>query len=126
MPTLINLIALIECAIGASTIFSLFYYPIHSASRKPAGVFIFVLVAAVISFLIGVGLFLKKESARKTLVYFSGYIVIEKTLVFLGVLSLNGKIITEFLRIPVDAISIVYHGLIVLVFSQTRIKHFFE
>ena len=126
MLKLINLIASIECAIGVSTALSLFYYPGQSGSRKPTGVFIFVLVAAAVSFLIGAGLFLKKEKARKYLVYFSGYIVIEKILVFLGVLSLNGKIVTDILRIPVDTISVVYHGLVILIFSQTRIKLFFR
>ena len=125
MLKLINLIASIECAIGASTALSLFYYPGQSGSRKPTGVFIFVLIAAAVSFLIGAGLFLKKEKARKYLVYFSGYIVIEKMLVFLGVLSLNGRVLVAVLGIPVDGISVVYHLLILWLFNKPNMKLFF-
>lgn len=126
MLNLIKLVALIECAIGATTIVGISYYATQSLSQKPLGVFVFVFVAAVVSSLIGLGLLSGKEIARKCLVYFSGYIVIEKTLIFLGVFSLNGRVVSDIRGVPVDVISLAYHGIILIVFSRHQIKAFFK
>ena len=126
MIKLIRLIAVTECLIGFVVILGLSAHPVFAPSTHPLRVFAFDFITAVIAISLGLGLFLLKESARKVLVYFSGYIVMEKILTFMGVISLSGKVLTEFFGISVNIVSLIYHGVIVWFFTRNPVKLFFH
>jgi|GEM_PF-5092334 len=125
MTFLVFLTAAIEWGIGVSTLAAVFYGPESFLDSRP-GVMPFVCLAAVVSILIGTGLFFKKDIARRYLVYFSGYIAIEKTLIFIGVFSLNCKLIDHFAGIPIEWVSFAYHLTIVSLFTRPAVKRYFE
>jgi hypothetical protein len=115
-------ISCVEMLIGASTVTGLLASAAMAAQKKPANVFLFVLVSAAASFIIGAGLFRRKEWARMPLVFFSGYIILTKMLVFTGLMKFSGEIITF---IPADLknlISILYHFFVVVYFTRMSIK----
>ena len=122
---IIALIAFVELAIGISTIIGLLTSASLHLSKKPANVFIFVILSAMISTAIGIGLFKCREWARTAIVFFSGYIILTKVLVFAGLMHFNGEIIAF---IPTDLknyISIAYHAFLFIFFSRKSAKiHF--
>lgn len=124
--SLVLFIAVIECAIGLGTGLGLFLCPLFQSTGKAPGVFAFVLTASMVSFFIGLGLLLKKEWARGYLVYFSGYILLEKLLIFLGVLTLNGKMVSHVLGVSTDIYSLVYHGAILALLSLPKFRSLFR
>lgn len=126
MLKIIRLIGLTECLIGLATLIGVLVYSMRSLSQKGAGVFAFVIAAAAVSFWIGVRVLALDERARRWLVYFSGTILLEKTLIFMGVLSLNGKILTTVFGIGLDSISFVYHGLILLILTRPGVRPLFR
>jgi len=124
--TIVRLIAFIEISIGSVTLFSLMTYSLFSIPKKPLNVFIFVLISSIISCSIGVGLFRHKNWARKTLIFFSGYVIITKILIFSGLLRFTGELITFIPQDIKSSISILYHSLIVLFFSRAVTKKHFS
>lgn len=118
----VRAVAVAEMLIGASTITSLAVTSILDAQYKSLNVLIFVLLSAGLSFIIGVGLYRREEWARVLLVFFSGYIIVIKILIFAGLMSFNGEILTF---VPTDAkniISIAYHGFAVCFFTRGAVK----
>ena len=114
----IKIIAFIEIIIGISTILGLLLF----ISRKPLNVFIFVLISAIISIGIGWGLLTFGNWARILLIFFSGYIILTKILMFMGLLYFNGEIIS-FISISLkNLISILYHAIVMIILNQKTIK----
>lgn len=90
---------------------------IYGFSPKPINVYIFVVVSACISFILGVGILNKREWARNLLVFFSGYVLITKILKYGGLLTFNSDIISAATAMPTwekDAISFFYHSFVIL------------
>lgn len=84
---------------------------------KPLNVYVFVLITATISFILGVGMLARREWARKLLIFFSGYILITKIMKYTGLFVFKGDILTV---IPVwlkDSTSFLYHFVLILVLS---------
>ncbi|MCG3176728.1 MAG: hypothetical protein MOGMAGMI_01689 [Candidatus Omnitrophica bacterium] len=123
MINIIYLIAIIECLIGLVTVVALALYP---GPPKPPAVSLFVFIAAAVSFTIGLGLFYQDERARRWLVYFSGYICLEKLLIFMGVLTLNGQVLPAAWSLPKDALSFTYHAILVALLSRPSMTAFFR
>ncbi|MCX5680489.1 MAG: hypothetical protein NTZ95_07625 [Candidatus Omnitrophica bacterium] len=122
----ISIIAVIELLIGASTVLGVTTtYLLHLSEKSPT-VFIFVLSSAIASTAIGLGLLKHKKWARTLLVFFSGYIVITKVLIFSGLMNFNGEIITFISAGLKNYISIVYHICVVLFFTQHKVKKQFN
>lgn len=121
----IRIIAFVEIVIGLSTMVGLimgawFFFP-----TKPLNVFIFVVISAIASTALGVGLFNCKEKARILLIFFSGYILLTKMLIFLNLLKLCCETTT---LIPVNiknSVSIIYHFLLIIFFTRQRVKKYF-
>jgi len=127
LKKIIRAIAFIEISIGAITMVSLVTYLLFSASEKPVSVFIFVLISSMISISIGYGFFHHKEWARKTILFFSGYIVLTKILIFSGLLHFNGEVMTFIPTSLKDFISFIYHIFIIFFFNNSIVKRsFFE
>ncbi len=125
MLKIIRFIGLIECLIGIVTLGTIVVQPFMFDSSKTPAVLVFVGGTALISFAIGLGILRRNERTRAYLVYFSGYILIEKLLIFAGVLTLNGKIVQSVIGIPTDAISFIYHSIIVLFFIRPSVRRAF-
>jgi hypothetical protein len=122
---IIRTIAITELAIGASTILGLVVSTIFFSSKKSPNVFMFVLMSATASSLIGIGLLRHKHWARMVLVFFSGYIVLTKILIFADLLHFNGEIITLIPASLKNYISIAYHCFVVLFFTRRTTKTHF-
>jgi len=120
-----RLIALIEISIGLLTILGLTTSALFSIAMKPLNVFLFVIISAVISTAIGIGLFNYKEQARKFIVFFSGYIILTKILVFANLLQLCCEIVTFIPPYFKNSTSIVYHTFIILFFTRQTVKRRF-
>ncbi|MBD3378874.1 MAG: hypothetical protein GF408_00205 [Candidatus Omnitrophica bacterium] len=82
--------------------------------EKPLNIYIFVIVSAVISFALGAGLICMKEWARVLLVFFSGYIIIQKVLLFAGLLALNWETAVFVPAGIKNIISLFYHFVILV------------
>lgn len=124
--TIINLIASIEVAIAMATVFGLTYSLLLSRSTKPANVFVFVLASAAISFFLGVSLFFLKNWARQLLVFFSGYVILTKILVFMNILRLEGEMITSISNPAKNTISILYHLFAIIALLRPSVKKLFS
>lgn len=84
---------------------------------KPLNVYVFVLITATTSFILGVGMLARREWARKLLIFFSGYILITKVMKYTGLFVFKGDIVTA---VPVwlkDATSFLYHFVLILVLT---------
>jgi hypothetical protein len=108
----ILLIGIIEIFIGLATLigcFSVQTWGVLGLTGKPGSVYIFVVVTATISLILGIGIIFGREWAKKLLLFFSGYVILTKVLQFLGLLVFKGQIITVIPSQTKDIISIVYH-----------------
>lgn len=121
----IRLVAFIELLIGLSMSFGLLAYSLLSISKKPLNVFIFVLLSATISTIIGAGLLNYREWSRNLLVFFSGYVILTKILIIAGLLRFNGEIIAVIPAGFKNCISILYHGFVILFFNHKTVKGYF-
>lgn len=118
------LIGAAEILIGVTTLLGVAAVQmtgIYNIEPKPLNVYIFVVVTAAISFVLGVGVLEKRVWAEKALIFFSGYIILTKLLKYLGLLTFSGDILTVIPPWGKDAVSIVYH-LFVMVFFLTAAK----
>ena len=112
--------------IGLGTFAAVGHAYVIGASEKSVGVLVFVLMAATVSFFIGLGLLLSRDAARRWALYFSGYVALEKLMIFLGVLTLNGKAFPEVSGIPIDYVSLVYHLFLLYFLSRPQVVLFFK
>ncbi|MGB2630503.1 MAG: hypothetical protein WBD24_02030 [Candidatus Omnitrophota bacterium] len=107
-----SFIGWLEVLIGVLTFTVLLVIQIYQPNGipvKPLNVFVFVMASAVVSFVLGLGLVFHKDWASILLMFFSGFIMLEKLQIFSGLLAFKGEIITV---IPVrvkDVISFIYH-----------------
>ncbi len=122
----VRVIAVIELLIGVFTLTGVMTTHLLHLSKKSPAVFIFVLLASVASAAIGFGLLKYKKWSRTLLIFFSGYIVITKVMIFTGLMSFNGEIITFISAGLKNYISIVYHLCVVLFFTQRKVKEQFS
>jgi hypothetical protein len=116
----------IELLVGMTMIAGLAPILSGTSSPRPFGFYVFIFTTSFVSLAIGVGLIFLKEKARKYLVYFSGYIVIEKIMIFFGVLSLEGEWMTTLFGVSKEVVSFVYHGLALIIFSRHRVRYYFK
>ena len=120
-----RLIGFTELSIGIVTILGLTLSSLLHLSTKSPVVFVFVLISAIISASIGMGLLRCLHWARMSLIFFSGYIVLTKLVLFWGLIKLNGEMAT---LIPTDLknlISVLYHTFIILFFNLRIVKERF-
>ena len=126
MRAWIRWIGVVECAIGLGTVVGVVGSVAAHTSEKSMSVLVFVLMAATVSLGIGVGLLFFKDAARRWVLYFSGYIILEKLMIFLGVLTLSGHIVSDRYGIPTDYVSLVYHLFLLYFLSRKPVRLFFK
>jgi len=80
----------------------------------------------VVSATLGYNILKLKDWARKILIYFSGYIVLTKILIYTGLLSLNGQILIFIPSWIKDLTSTFYHLAIILILAHPASKKIFE
>ncbi len=124
--TIIKIIGITEVLIGLSSFFAAIIFSFMFISKRPLNVFFFVIIASVISYSIGLGLLDYKNWARLLLVFFSGYIIVTKILMFLNLLYFKGEIIT-FIPIELkNTISIIYHAFVKIYLTRPFVKKYFH
>jgi hypothetical protein len=113
----------IEVLIGMTALIGSFaaqmgFIPGHAG--KPDNIYVFVVVTAAVSFVLGVGLLYDREWARKLLIFFAGYIILTKVLIASGLMSFSGVMLTAVSPAIRDMVSGVYHAalLIALMFCS--------
>jgi hypothetical protein len=112
-----TIIAWIEILIGTVTLITsslVQFTGVFAAQPKPTNVYIFVILTAIMAVAFGIGLLYDGKWAVRLLIFFSGYVILTKILVYAGILSFTGAIITI---VPVeikDGISILYHSLLIV------------
>jgi len=123
---IIKTIAISELLIGFITLLSLMIYSFYLQNPKPVNIFIFVLISNLISIILGAGIIYCKERARQMLVFFSGYVLITKLMMIFGLLNFTGEIITFIKTDFKNYISIIYHGIVIILLNQINIKKYFN
>jgi hypothetical protein len=121
--TITRLIAIIEIGIGLATLAgttAVQFWGAFGLAPKPLNVYIFVLIAATSALVLGAGLLSGKKWARILLIFFAGYILLTKLLIYLGLMSFTGAVITAPSPDVKDGISAVYHAFLVLFFYFSR------
>ncbi len=118
----ILLFGYIEITIGLVTIISLIESRLFSGVTKPLGVSIFIFGTSLMSLILGCAVLLRKLWARKLLMFFSGYIILTKLFILLGVITLPPGIdvlISSSIR---NIISSAYHFLVILFFNEEKVR----
>ncbi|MFH1753301.1 MAG: hypothetical protein ABH875_03865 [Candidatus Omnitrophota bacterium] len=121
----IDIVGAIELLLGLMTILFVILFDLFSVVEKPTGVFIFVIASATMSSLLGYGILNHRRWARILILFFSGYVIMLKILLYLDVIRFTG----EILKIPTylrDTSSIMYHIFIILFFTDRRVASKFE
>jgi len=121
----IKIIALVEILIGIVTLIGLTITALFFLPKKPLNIFIFVMISASISTALGVGILKYKEQARVLLIFFSGYIIFTKILIFSDLLQLCCDIVSFIPSYIKNGVSFAYHTFIILFFTQRNIKKYF-
>lgn len=120
-----SLIAIIEIGIGVITLGGVAVVQatgVYGIGPKPMNLYLFVVISACTSFVLGVGLLFKREWARSLLIFFSGYVILTKILRYAGLMTFDGEIIRTIPSWTKDAISFFYHAAIILFLSFQRPK----
>lgn len=119
-------IGTIEIVIGLVTLISLAEAKLFFGITKPLGVFLFVFVTSLISFMLGVGILRYRWWARKLLIFFSGYIILTKIFLLLGILKLSPAFETLISSNTKNIVSSIYHLFVILFFCNKQIRKDFE
>ncbi|MGE5279749.1 MAG: hypothetical protein ACM3L6_03275 [Deltaproteobacteria bacterium] len=122
--TLLNIIPIIgltEVAIGLITLLSIPFFA-RLGHAKPEGELYFVVTSSCVSFFLGAGILFRADAARAWLVYFSGWIILTKMLIFLGVLHITSEIALSISIQLKNIISFFYHGFLILFLRLPLVK----
>lgn len=112
------LVGFIELFIGLSTILFVTIFDIFSLASKPPGVFVFVVLSGTLSAVIGFGILRHKNWSRILLIFFSGYVIVMKILIYMDVIRFTGEIMTFPPPYIKDAISLLYHIAVIVLFTN--------
>lgn len=118
-------IGCIEISIGAITMAALVFSSLFFRQPKPPNVFMFVLGSAVVSSFLGFGLLRFSDFFRKLLIFFSGYVILTKIMVYIGILQFTGEIVTLVSDPVKNSISIAYHALVIFTLHHPSFKRLF-
>jgi len=121
----IPLFGLMEIAIGVITLLSIPFFA-RLGHVKPLGELFFVLTRSLFSFVLGAGILFRFNPARRLLVFFSGWVIITKVLIYLGVMTLVSEVSTTISIQAKNIISLLYHALLILYLRHPLIKKEFN
>ena len=118
----IVLFGLIEIGIGTATLALILQSLLTGTLPKPPNVLTFVIISSLISILLGAGLLLKCPYSRKLLIFFAGWVILSKILIFSGIIVLCCDLETTIAPDVKNLISVFYHVLIILYFHSRPVK----
>jgi len=121
----IILFGTIEILIGVITLTTVILSFLQEESTKPPAVLIFVLTTAIISTGLGLGILRYNRVGYYLLLYFASIIILNKILIFAGIISLAGALETAIPSYLKNIISVLYHGLLILYFTRKSIREQF-
>ena len=116
----------LEIAIGTITLATVIQSLLTGIFLKPVNILIFVIVSCIISLSLGIGILLRREYARKLLIYFAGWIILSKVLIFAKIIILYCELETTVSSSLKNIISIIYHFIVIMYFHHPTIKAEFE
>jgi hypothetical protein len=122
----IFLFGLTEIVIGTITLATNIQSFLAGTATKPLNVAIFVIVSSLISISLGTGVLLHYSYARKLLIFFAGWIILSKILIFAKILILCCSLETTVPFHVKNIASIVYHAIVILYFHHPIIKAEFK
>ena len=121
IKSIIYLIGVIEILIGLLTLSGLAYSFFFPQVRKPVNILVFVLISSLISASLGFGVIKLKDIARKLLIFFSGWVILTKILILIGILQFTGESIVKIFNPAFkDSLSILYHTAVILFFKSKK------
>ena len=121
----IKLFGVIEILIGLITLIMIILSIIKGKSTKPAGVLVFVLTTAIISSGLGLGILKYNLKSYYLLLYFSSIIILSKILILGGIITLTGALETAVPSFLKDAISILYHSILIIYLTRKSVREKF-
>jgi len=121
----IILFGVTEIVIGLSAFIFLVLSIFTGRCAKPPSVIVFVLAAALISFLLGAGILRRSLISYRMLQYFATVIILSKLLIFAGVISLSGALDTSMPQPAKNIISLVYHSFLLFYFNLPAARKYF-
>lgn len=113
---------LTEIAIGTITLAAIFESLLRHVSTKPLNILIFVIISGIISASLGTGILLRIRYTRKLLMFFAGWIILSKILIFGKIIMLNGSLETTVSPNLKNTVSIIYHFILIFYFHHPSIK----
>jgi len=117
----IPLFGLVEIAIGLVTLLFIPFYA-RLGHVKPPGELFFVLASSLFSFVLGAGILFRFNPARRLLIFFSGWVIVTKVLIFLGVMTFVSEVpVTIPIQIK-NVISVLYHTVLMLFLRHPLIE----
>jgi hypothetical protein len=118
----IRAVAIIEILIGLSISLSFIIASLITPPGRPKTVYGFVVLTSLISVIIGIGLFKYKNWGRQFLIFFAGYVIFTKFLLFSNLVEFTGNTIKAMPVELKDVLSLIYHVVILTVFNLKAIK----
>jgi len=122
----IALFGWVEALIGLVTIISLIEAMFLWGATKPLGVFLFVFLSSLVSLVLGIGILRYQLWARKVLMFFAGYIILTKMLIFLHLILLSPPFEVLIPSPAKNSVSLVYHIGVILFFNSEKIRLYFK
>jgi hypothetical protein len=120
------IIGIIEVLIGSVTLFANLFLVLLAENEKSFNVLMFVVIAACMSTLIGIGILKFKRLAYQLLLYFSSVIILTKFLIFFDIMQLNNALEVVVPGSFKNLISVFYHGFIVAYLLKPDVKQIFH
>lgn len=111
-----------EITIGATTLIAILSGVIANTSQKPLNVLIFVIISSIISASLGAGLLLRWHYARKLLIFFAGWVILSKILIFAKIIFLCCDLETTLAPDLKNIVSILYHSILIFCLHQPCVK----
>lgn len=121
----IILFGIIEIIIGSVTFVALMASLFLGKSTKPLEIFLFVLIASVISSGLGIGIIRHNIHSFHMLLFFSAAIILSKFLASVGIIYFNGALETSISPSFKSITSVVYHSLLIFFLTRPSVRRQF-
>ena len=122
---ILKLIGWTEIALGATTLAATAVSLFLRTNAKSPNVLIFVICAASVSILLGMGILKLNRTAYLLLLYFASVILLSKTLIFLDIIQLNGALETAIPQGIKNWISLIYHTVVCIYLLLPKTQEIF-
>jgi len=111
-----------EITIGALTLIAVLASLFLGTSSKPTEVLVFVLVSAMISLSLGIGILRTNLTSYHLVLFFSTTVIFSKILIFAKIISLSGALEIAIHSAVKDTVSVIYHSLLILYFIRPAVR----